>query len=318
MQDETRTEITPVTEPAEVAPQTSETEPEPGQVDNAVVAGTIEESEEKDEQDHRSILDRTGISKITSSLTSALRGKEKDSVDTSDTSDEGAPGKSSHSPAEQSVQADAPEGEEHRSILERTGVTKLASGIGGMFKGKHHDEEALAEHVRTWVTSASFASQQDLYQRLPDATSEFAGWLSGLPQEELISFIRKLDAFCAEQGFELEWVFRPELDEDRQLKRTLEGIVYLYCMSYWQVVQNQASIQAFARYLAWQSNPMSKENQELTRKVFPKLVQQKLIPEPTTEAFFFTEDEKRTYVVESVNKVADQNMPALLGILKEA
>ncbi len=224
---------------------------------------------------------------------------------------------------EQSVSED---GTPRRSILERTGISKLTNELGNMFTGLvgktqvqatvFEERKTTTQRLKEWA-GASLAERQDLYADIPESIGPCTEWLLSLPNEKLKQFVHKLEHFCTDLGFELAWILDPKVTTTPSMKLAMEKVVLQFCLIHWQKTQAHETFVAFTRFLAWKDDPMSKEHEGLTRKLFPKLVEKGLVSEPPAALFLFSEEERRDYVVQSIQEVSQKDVEGLLETIRD-
>ncbi|NJN65446.1 MAG: hypothetical protein HC884_01410 [Chloroflexaceae bacterium] len=205
-----------------------------------------------------------------------------------------------------------------QSVMKKTGINRVTGALTDIFKRgkKAVTGEELAQQFKTWVTSSSLEEKEPIYLKLPEDARSFAAWIAGLPDRDLAAFTGKVADFCKDANFDLAWLTDASLASDPTLKRALEATVLLYCLSYWQADQTQDHIKALGVFQKWREAPMSGKYQDLTQKMFPKLVEQGLVSEPISAPLLFSEEERRSYIVQAIQKAAEQDMAAVLEVLK--
>lgn len=208
-------------------------------------------------------------------------------------------------------------------------IRKIADGLSSLITGTEEtqtgtgettvssDTTSLAQQFKQWASDVASAEREPLFRQLPAATKEFTTWLASLSDEELKHFIQRLGAFCKDSHFQLSWLFDSDVQPDAQTKQALEEAVLLFALSRWQAARVNPSITAFNRFLAWQKNPLSKEHKAMTQKLFAKLVEKGLITEPPASLLLLSEEERRNYVMQAIQNIAENDKQALLAIFKE-
>lgn len=223
-----------------------------------------------------------------------------------------------------------------RSILEQAGIPKLTNKLGNMFtsligkstlqdekeplqgekKSPLEEKKSTSQRLKDWA-STSLAERQDLYANIPESIGPCTEWLQSLPAKELKQFVHKLEHFCTELGFELAWLLDPKITTPQSMKLAMERIVLQFCLIHWQNTQAHETFVAFSRHLVWKEDPMSKDHHELTRKLFPRLVEKGLVSEPPADLFLFSEEKRRDYVVDAIQEASQKDIDSLLETLSE-
>jgi hypothetical protein len=204
--------------------------------------------------------------------------------------------------------------------MKKTGlnrVTGALTGVLGRGKKQASSGEELAKQFKNWVTSSSLEEKEQIYLNLPEDARGFTTWITELSEKDLTAFTERVVNFCKEANFNLAWLTDASLESDPTLKRSLEATVLLYCLSYWQADQAQDHIKALGVFQKWREAPMSGKYQDLTQKMFPKLVERKLVSEPISAPLLFSEEDRRNYIVQAIQKAAEQDMAGVLEVLKE-
>ncbi len=199
-----------------------------------------------------------------------------------------------------------------QSIMQKTGLTKTGQWLKGWWPTKSN-EPSPAQQFKEWMV----ADKQELAGSLSKVSAGFRGWVSTASLAELAPFTEQVANFCRSLNFELIWVINPNLNIDPQLKESLAEVVTLYCLAHWHAIQAQDNIRVFAIFNNWQNNPMTKEHQALSQRLFARLVEKKLIPEPPPSLFLAPEAERQAYIIEAIRQAAAKDILAINEIIKE-
>lgn len=208
-------------------------------------------------------------------------------------------------------------------VMEKTGLERLSQGVSKTFKGWKAPEvirpigakPELTQQFKQWVAGMAEADNQNVTNSLPADITGFATWLAGLSDEEIARYSRKVANFADDRGFNLAWLVDPYLAKDTTLKQALEETILLYCIADWKVTQSEARLQAFASFRAWLDDPKADKNQALTNKLFALLIKEDKIDETPSALLLLSEEERQNYIVQTITKVADEDMPFIIEFL---
>lgn len=210
------------------------------------------------------------------------------------------------------------------SVMKKTGLERLSGNVSKIFKGwnqeiadltgRDHDAQH-AQQFKQWITDATSTDRKELSGDVNKDLKALTTWLAGLSEEDMQAYCHKVAHFCEVLHFKLEWLVDPYLEKDPNLKKTLEDTVLLFCVSDWKASQSAEHIKAFASFREWLNDPESDQNQALTQKLFALLIKEDKLDETPSALLLLSEDERRKYIVQTIKKVAEADMPFIISYL---
>ena len=147
--------------------------------------------------------------------------------------------------------------------------------------------------------------------------SEFKEWLAALEPEEVQTLMNQVAAFGSPFEFNLVWLLDEQLDNNTQLKQTLEETVALYCMAKFKIDLVADDIQAFVALQAWEKNPNNKKQHKFNQDLFTKLVDEGLTPPAPPNLFLASDKRRQKHAVAAIQEVAKENPDAFNAALKD-
>lgn len=210
------------------------------------------------------------------------------------------------------------------SVMKKTRLERLSGSVSKLFKGWNKDiadltgRERDAQHAqqfKQWITDATSADRKELSGDVNKDLKALTTWLAGLSEEDMQEYCHRVAHFCEALLFKLEWLVDPYLDKAPDLKKTLEETVLLFCVSDWKASQSAEHIKAFASFRAWLDEPEADHNQALTQKLFALLIKEDKLDETPSALLLLSEEERRNYIVQTIKKVAETELPFIIAYL---
>jgi len=137
-----------------------------------------------------------------------------------------------------------------------------------------------------------------------DENPEIRQWLGSLSDEQLEAYTSYLAEFCQDMGFELDWLFDTNMAREPELAKALEKIILQYSQASYQAVSTQQEIMAFKALSDYLQNPISRQNLQLSQKVFGKLIEQGLTPINISEHLSLSNRERKEQITQTIQTIA--------------
>jgi len=207
-----------------------------------------------------------------------------------------------------------------KSVTNRAGKISKAAGdrageLYGGLRGRWKlvtDKRNLAKQYKQWVGDSAFASRTKLYAGMPQKAEEFSGWLAKLEPKEIEAFSNKVALFCAGLNFDLAWLTSTQLDQDPELKQTVEDSILLYSLAYWRATQVQRDVKSFLAFQAWSAAP--KQHKKFTYQLYNVLLEKGMATVSPT-LYLASEKERFDEAVKAIRKAAEEDRGAFLKAL---
>jgi len=164
----------------------------------------------------------------------------------------------------------------------------------------------LPEQFKAWVTDSK------------EADAGLKTWLANLSEDGLKALTEQLTEFCGSLNLELDWLVNKGIEKDPDLREVVSEVVLSYCTACWKATESQDELQIFKTYISLIENPTSKSNIALSKEVFTALVKEGLAETAPPELFLAPDKERQTHMVETIQKVADDNRKTFNKILRGA
>lgn len=185
-------------------------------------------------------------------------------------------------------------------------IDKVSTGFANLrdrLTGKW--QETLATHFQKWVAEAK------IDKSLKD-------WLTGLDKAQAEELTAQLAAFCNSLGLELYWLIENKVDVDASLKKQAEGIVISYCTACHTAANANADFKKFAVYQSLLTEPKTKANLELSKKVYAELVSRKIAAEASADLLLSNDKDRQSHVTKTIQESAEKNWKGFADALTEA
>lgn len=166
-------------------------------------------------------------------------------------------------------------------------------------------EPKLSQQFQSWAAE-TLNKEKDLQK-----------WLTSLSDEGIQSLTDQLADFCASLNLNLAWLVSKRLDQDPDLRKVAEDVVVAYCKACWNAAEAQDELQVFKTYVNLKENPNSKENKQLSQKIFAELVNRDLASPASPELFLAGDSDRQQHVMQTINQVADRDRKAFNKVLRE-
>jgi len=127
-------------------------------------------------------------------------------------------------------------------------------------------------------------------------------WLNALPERELKSLLKKLNAHCSKQGFELDWLTGYHLNRNSQLVQVAAKTVWHFCGASQQASDAQESIAAFNALQELRRRPMSRANQKLSEMLMLSLIERGLADVQLHTYLGASNRQKKKYILDAVRE----------------
>ena len=147
--------------------------------------------------------------------------------------------------------------------------------------------------------------------------TELKNWLIALDQKEMQKLMKQIELFGSIFDFDIAWLLEQQLDNNVQLKQTLNEAVAFYCLANFKANLVTDEIKAFVALQAWQKNPESKELREFSENLFAHLMEKGLLPPAPSNLYLASEEERQKHAVAVIREVAKQNPEGFNAVLKE-
>ena len=168
----------------------------------------------------------------------------------------------------------------------------------------------LRSNLRSWrstvsVQPSSTAQQLQTWavQTLAE-TSPLREWVMALTGEEMLILADRLNVFCVDLGFELNWLFDPMLADNLELRGAMTEAVTAYCTAVWQTVLVRDDIHAYKAFLAFEKDPQQQENREFGQQFYAQLTAKGLVPLAPPDLVLATDVERDAYVLAAIRQLA--------------
>jgi len=164
---------------------------------------------------------------------------------------------------------------------------------------------SATQQLQTWAT-----------QNLAEA-SPLREWLLALTWDEMLSVSARLNTFCSDLGFELDWLFDPVLQDNLELSSVMTEIVTAYCTAVWRAVLVRDDIHAYKSLLAFEKQPEDRKNREFGQHLYAQMVAIGFAPVMPPELALAAAEERDTYVLAAIHQVAQQDPVVFKQTLRE-
>lgn len=211
----------------------------------------------------------------------------------------------------------APESEDESEKTPLTNGQALTSKVSDALNGWNifsQNENHLPPKFREWV---AIAPLQKRVKRVSVSVKAMKNWLTSLDAAESEIFTEQVAAFTSNLNFELGWLVDQELEDQPDLKKTLEEAVSLYCLANFKALLVQDELRTFISFKAWQESPTHEEYLELTQRIFSKLVEKGVAQAAPSELLLASEEEREEHAVLQIRNVLKENREIFNAVFKE-
>ena len=140
-------------------------------------------------------------------------------------------------------------------------------------------------------------------------------WLNALPEKEFRTLLKKLDAHCSKQGFELEWLTGYHLNRNSQLIQAAAKTVWHFCGASQQASDAQGSIAAFNALQELRRRPMSRANRKIGEALMGNLIEHGLADVQLTTYLSASNRQKKQYLLSAVRQAEIDDSDTFYQIL---
>lgn len=127
---------------------------------------------------------------------------------------------------------------------------------------------ARANYFKEWVSQAHLAEHGALYGGLADEAAAFSAWLTALSPAALENYVNSVADFCYTMKCDLNWLVDRQTAADPHLRRSVEALVILYCLTTWKTQE----VQGMLRYTDWKTAPNHKANRLFVQALYERIV----------------------------------------------
>lgn len=203
-----------------------------------------------------------------------------------------------------------------KSAQEATRLTSnLSQSSRGLLSRFGIGKEDKLGSYRAWIGSENVAKDAGSLN-LATVLQSFQDWVGELPDKEARIVSELAHDFGADLNFELAWVNDPEFAQsDPELKKALDEALLFYSLAFWKASQVQENIHLLLAVETWEKDPYKGSNQEITQKMFAKMVDERLV-KPSHELLLAPEKERRDFVETTVRAYAQRDPKAFNVMFK--
>lgn len=161
------------------------------------------------------------------------------------------------------------------------------------------------------------APMRDWVEKHLNHEPELQKWLLALPEKGWQALVEHLGMFCEQLNFDVEWLVNGDLNASPTLAQKGEEIAIHYFKACWLAVQAQSEMNLFRTYLNTLTQLSREEYRIISQQLLARLSQQKLTDPINPEMVLAGDDERRTYVANTLRQAAQKDAVTFNEIFEE-
>lgn len=185
-------------------------------------------------------------------------------------------------------------------------ATQLVTQIGGQLRTQiteglatlesklphYKPDPELANSLRRWAQQA-LASDPGV-----------SNWLNSLSEPAYAAFAEHLAEFAAEMGFSLAELVDGRMYKLPKVAESATQIILDYCRANQRAARVQDDFDGYQAYAAYLKSPASIESQHFVQNFYVKLVEQNVLPLPTTDLLALPTQERLTQMQAAIQQAS--------------
>lgn len=125
-----------------------------------------------------------------------------------------------------------------------------------------------ASNFKEWAMQTNLADHTPLYGALAAEATAFSAWLNTLSPSALENYVNNVADFCYTMKCDLNWLVNRQEAADPRLRRSVEALVILYCLTTWKMQE----VQGMLRYTDWKTAPNRNANRLFVQQLYDRVV----------------------------------------------
>jgi hypothetical protein len=155
-----------------------------------------------------------------------------------------------------------------------------------------------------------------LESELMGATERYVAWLGTCSEAERATLSRAIARSASALDFQVAWRDNTTIARDRKLRLAVDEVLALSGMAAWRAAEVSRQARTQLALDAWEQNPSSFRQRDLTAKLYAALVQRGLVT-VRPELYLAKDQDRRAEAIEAIRRLANSNRAEVLATLDE-
>jgi hypothetical protein len=156
----------------------------------------------------------------------------------------------------------------------------------------------------------------ELESELMGVTERYVAWLGTCTEAERAALSRAIARSTSALDFQVAWRDNATIARDRKLRLAVDEVLALSGMAAWRAAEVGRQARTQLALEAWEQNPSSFRQRDLTAKLYAALVQRGLVT-VRPELYLAKDQDRRSEAIEAIRRLANSNRAEVLATLDE-